>query len=142
MTNIEKLYQSIESEKQRSAWDKGVTKYALELMEQLGEQINDGYFEELDLTESKKVRAALLNGAANWSQYSWGGCSLIYNSDIAERLCSPSELKKTRNGERRPNSREEWLDVQARALFQAANRVCRHIRTLEKSGAISYTTPF
>lgn len=142
MTNIEKLYQSIESEKQRSAWDKGVTKYALELVEQLGEQINGGYFEELDLTESKKVRAALLNGAADWSQYSWGGCSLIYNSDIAERLCNPSELKKTRNGERRSNSREEWLDTQARALFQAANRVCRHIRTLEKSGAISYTVSF
>ena len=142
MTNIEKLYQSIESEKQRSAWDKGVTQYALEMVGQLGEQINGGYFEELDLTESKKVRAALLNGATNWSQYSWGGCSLIYDSDIAERLCNPSELKKTRNGERRPNSREEWLDVQARALFQAANRVCRHIRTLEKSGAISYTVPF
>lgn len=142
MENIEKLYQSIESEKQRSAWDKGVTKYALELVDQLGEQINGGYFEELDLTESKKVRAALLNGAENWSQYSWGGCSLIYDSDIAERLCNPSELKKTRNGERRPNSREEWLDTQARALFQAANRVCRHIRTLEKSGAISYTIPF
>lgn len=142
MTNIEKLYQSIESEKQRSAWDKGVTKYALELVDQLGEQINGGYFEELDLTESKKVRAALLNGAADWSRYSWGGCSLIYDSDIAERLCSPSELKKTRNGERRPNGREEWLDTQARALFQAANRVCRHIKTLEKSGAISYTTPF
>jgi len=142
MTNIEKLYQSIESEKQRSAWDKGVTKYALELVEQLGEQINGGYFEELDLTESKKVRAALLNGAANWSQYSWGGSALIYDGDIAERLCCSSELKKTRNGERRPNSREEWLDVQARALFQAANRVCRHIRTLEKSGAISYTVPF
>jgi hypothetical protein len=142
MENIEKLYQSIESEKQRSAWDKGVTQYALEMVEQLGEQINGGYFEELDLTESKKVRAALLNGAANWSQYSWGGCSLIYDSDIAERLCNPSELKKTRNGERRPNSREEWLDTQARALFQAANRVCRHIRTLEKSGAISYTVPF
>lgn len=142
MTNIEKLYQSIESEKQRSAWNKGVTKYALELVEQLGEQINGGYFKELDLTEPKKVRAALLNGAVNWSQYSWGGCSLIYDSDIAERLCCPSELKKIRNGERRPNSREEWLDTQARALFQAANRVCRHIRTLEKSGAISYTVPF
>lgn len=142
MGNIEKLYQSIESEKQRSAWDKGVTKYALELVEQLGEQINDGYFDELNLPEPKKVRAALLNGAADWSQYSWGGCSLIYDSDIAERLCNPSELKKTRNGERRPNSREEWLDIQARALFQAANRVCRHIRTLEKSGAISYTVPF
>ena len=142
MGNIEKLYQSIESEKQRSAWDKGVTQYALEMVEQLGEHINGGYFEELDLTESKKVRAALLNGAADRSQYSWGGCSLIYDSDIAERLCCPSELKKTRNGERRPNSREEWLDVQARALHQAANRICRHIRTLEKSGAISYTVPF
>lgn len=142
MENIEKLYQSIESEKQHSAWDKGVTQYALEMVEQLGEQINGGYFEELDLTESKKVRAALLNGAADWSQYSWGGCSLIYDSDIAERLCNPSELKKTRNGERRPNSREEWLDTQARALFQAVNRVCRHIRTLEKSGAISYIVPF
>ena len=141
MGNIEKLYQSIESEKQRSAWNKGVTQYALEMVEQLGEQINGGYFEELDLTESKKVRAALLNGAADWSQYSWGGCSLIYDSDIAERLCCPSELKKTRNGERRPNSREEWLDVQARALFQAANRICRHIRTLEKSGDILYEIP-
>ena len=141
MGNIEKLYQSIESEKQRSAWDKGVTQYALEMVEQLGEQISNGYFNELDLSDSKKVRAALLNGAENWSQYSWGGCSLIYDGDIAERLCCPSELKKTRNGERRPNSREEWLDVQARALFQAANRICRHIRTLEKSGDILYEIP-
>lgn len=137
--NIEKLRESIAAEKQRSAWDKGVTQYALELVEQLGEQIDGGYFEELDLTEPKKVRAALLNGAADWSQYSWGGSALIYNGDIAERLCNPSELKKTRNGERRPNSQEEWLDTQARALFQAANRVCRHIRRLEKSGDISYT---
>ena len=141
MTNIEKLYQSIKNEKQRSAWNKGVTEYALELVEQLGEQISNGYFDELDLSDSKKVRAALLNGAENWSQYSWGGCSLIYDGDIAERLCCPSELKKTRNGERRPNSREEWLDVQARALFQAANRICRHIRTLEKSGDILYEIP-
>ena len=141
MTNIEKLYQSIENEKQRSAWNKGVNEYALELVEQLGEQISNGYFDELDLSDSKKVRAALLNGAENWSQYSWGGCSLIYDGDIAERLCCPSELKKTRNGERRPNSREEWLDVQARALFQAANRICRHIRTLEKSGEILYEIP-
>lgn len=129
--NIEKLRESIAAEKQRSAWDKGVTQYALELVEQLREQIDGGYFEESDLTESKKVRAALLNGAADWSQYSWGGCSLIYDGDIAERLCCPSELKKTRNGERRPNSREEWLDVQARALFQAANRVYRHLKMLE-----------
>jgi hypothetical protein len=45
------------------------------------------------------------------------------NEDIAERLCTPSELKKTRHGDRKPNSREEWLDVQARALYQASNRI-------------------
>lgn len=141
MTNIEKLYQSIENEKQRSAWDKGVTEYALEFVDQLAEQIRDGYFDELDLSDPKKVQAALLNGAADWSQYSWSGSALIYDGDIAGRLCTPSELKKTRYGERRPNSREEWLDVQARALYQAANRICRHIRTLEKSGDILYEIP-
>lgn len=141
MTNIEKVYQSIANEKQRSAWDKGVTEYALELVEQLGEQIRDGDFEELDLSDSKKVLEALLNGAANWKQYSWGGCSLIYDCSIAKRLCCPSELRKTHNGERRPNSKEEWLDTQARALYQAANRICRHIRTLEKSGDILYEIP-
>ena len=68
----------------------------------------------------------MLNGAVDWSAYSWGGSSLVYNQDIAERLCSPSGLKRVtnKNGLRDyPNSREHWLDVQARALYQAANRV-------------------
>lgn len=58
--------------------------------------------------------------------------TLIYNSDIAARLCCPSELKRTRNGDRRPNSREEWLDTQARALFQAANRVYKALRSAQE----------
>lgn len=130
--NIEKLRESIAAEKQHSAWDKGVTQYALELVDELAEQIGGGYVDPTELVKSRILRAALLNGAKNWSQYSWGGCSLIYDSDIASRLCCPSELKKTRNGERRPNSREEWLDVQARALYQAANRVYRHLKMSEE----------
>ena len=43
--------------------------------------------------------------------------------DICKRLCSPSEQRKTKNGERKPNANEEWLDVQARALCQAARLV-------------------
>lgn len=129
--NIEKLRESIAAEKQRSAWDKGVTQYALELVDELAEQINDGYVDPTELVKPRALRAALLNGAKDWREYSWGGCSLIYDPDIASRLCCPSELKKTRNGERRPNSREEWLDVQARALHQAANRVYRHLKMLE-----------
>lgn len=130
--NIEKLRESIAAEKQRSAWDKGVTQYALELVDELAEQINGGYVDPTELVKPRALRAALLNGAKDWREYSWGGCSLIYDPDIASRLCCPSELKKTRNGERRPNGREEWLDVQARALFQAANRVYRHLTALVK----------
>ena len=117
---FEKMYAALEERKDRSAWNKGVTLYAFELVEELKERAE---YEGRNPEAGKECREWMLNGAQDWSQYSWGGCSLIYDSDIAERLCCPSELKKTRNGERRPNSREEWLDTQARALYQACNRV-------------------
>lgn len=128
MTIYERMTKELEARKDRSAWQKGVTVYALELVEQLAEAAEGGYIDAYDLTAPRMLRKALLNGADDWSAYSWGGGSLIYNSDIAERLCCPSELKRTRNGERRPNSREEWLDVQARALSQAEARVQRVMR--------------
>lgn len=112
---------------QRSAWGRGVQVYANELLDTLEQAINDGYFDPDDLGAFEIVSSALLNGASDWKQYSWGGFALIYNCDIAARLCSPSELKKTRDGERRPNSREDWLDVQARALYQAARRAVRAV---------------
>ena len=120
MKNYEYIKNKLENRKDRSAWDKGVTIYALELLDEIKEYIDDNGKEPQTMEELKKIA---LNGAENWNKYSWGGCSLIYNADIAERLCTPSELKKTRNGERRPNSREEWLDVQARALRQAYSRI-------------------
>lgn len=123
MTIYERMTKELEARKDRSAWDKGVTVYALELVEQLAEAAESGYIDADDLTAPRMLRKALLNGADDWSAYSWGGCSLIYNYDIAERLCSPSELNRSRGGWRKPNSREEWLDVQARALSQAETRV-------------------
>lgn len=41
-----------------------------------------------------------------------------------------AEVKKTleQRNDRRPNSREEWLDVQARALHQAFRRMYGAIR--------------
>lgn len=109
----------LNTRKDRSAWDKGVTEYATELAESL-----DNWDNQPESIE--ELHEMMLNGADDWKAYSWGGCSLIYNQDIAERLCSPSELKRVtnKNGLRDyPNSREHWLDVQARALYQAANRV-------------------
>ena len=117
--------------KDRSAWKKGVTIYALEILDNLEEQINGGYLTEEIFESPKLLDKAMLNGAKDWNQYSWGGCSLIYDGDIAERLCSPSELKKTRNGERKPNSGEEWLDVQARALSQAVRKIKVAVNTLK-----------
>lgn len=120
---LEKMREALEAMNTRSAWKRGVNAYALELLEELEEAISGGYFDAEDLDAPKLLDRQLLNGASDWAQYSWGGCSLIYNGEIAERLCSPSEFKKTRGGKWRPNSREEWLDVQARALYQAALRV-------------------
>lgn len=115
--DINAITTTIKNSKARSAWDKGVTLYALELLDNL---------RDLPAADSRQeIQKALLNGARDWDEYSWGGCSLIYNGDIAERLCSPSELKRCRGGEWRPNRREEWLDVQARALYQAFRLICR-----------------
>lgn len=125
MKSIDEIRAALEAEKPSSAWGRGVQAYAAELLEEL-EEAAAGDYESLEkITTGAELEKALLNGAQNWSDYSWGGSALIYDGDIAVRLCNPSELKKTRNGERRPNSREEWLDAQARALFQASNRLRR-----------------
>lgn len=102
----------------RSAWNKGVKAYALDLLADLPDEI------PADACHLSKL---LLNGAQDWHEYSYGGCSLVYNGDIAWRLCTPSESRKTGGGERRPNGHEEWLDVQARALSQAAQLIYRSL---------------
>lgn len=126
-STLDKVAAELEAHKDRSAWGRGVNAYALELVEELRER---AAYEGRNPEPGKECREWMLNGAQDWAQYSWGGSSLIYDGDIAERLCTPSELKKTRHGERRPNSREEWLDTQARALYQACNRVARVYRSI------------
>lgn len=104
----------------RSAWDKAVTLYALDLLDDVQEGADN--MERLPLDGAELERWAL-NGASCWEQYSNGGCSICYDADIAARVCTPSELKRTDGGMNAPNSWETWLDVQARALYQACNRI-------------------
>ena len=104
----EQLIKAIETTSARSAWKKGVKNYAIDL---------------LDGLEGEVTRENLLNGARDWSHYSYGGSALIYDTDIAEALCSPSELKKCNGGDWQPSKRETWLDVQARALSQACRLI-------------------
>lgn len=126
MFTINDIKMELEKRNDRSAWNQGVTEYALDLLDALEE--NREYESKDMYVHPIEVESELLNGAKDWAQYSWGGCSFIYNWDIATRLCCPSELERNRNGERRPNRNEEWLDVQARALYQAAQRIKRIAR--------------
>lgn len=118
---IARMAEAIIAAPARSAWARGVRAYAAELCGNLRRAAT--YAAEAGtpspLTDRETVRAALLNGARDWSEYSWGGCALIYDGHIAARVCTPSELRRTHGGQRDPNPRETWLDVQARALYQA-----------------------
>ena len=118
----ELLIKELLKKKGSSAWKRGVLEYAVEMLEAI---------DPCDLTE-KNCKEAVLNGAMNFNEYSWGGCSLIYDYDIAKRLCTPSEYKRKKGGELNPNSREQWLDTQARALYQAYILIKSTIRELER----------
>jgi len=111
MKTKQEIAAAIEEIKTRGAWQTAVKTYALELLEEMGGEFS---------------AAKILNGAENWHAYSYGGCSLIYDADIAKRLCSPSELKRKRGGVLAANARDSWLDCQARALAQAARLIARH----------------
>ena len=118
MTKIE-LIAAISASKARSAWAKGVKWYALKLVE-------ESYKQDTDIVN---VRLSVyLNGAETWKEYSYGGCALVYDYDIAKLLCTPSELKKTDFGHKQPNSSLTWLDVQARALYEAHRLIAELIK--------------
>ena len=122
---IARMAEIITATPARSAWARGVRAYAAELCGNLRGAAT--YAVETGtpspLADRETVRAALLNGARDWSEYSWGGCALIYDGHIAARVCTPSELRRTHGGQRDPNPGEAWLDVQARALCQAGAAV-------------------
>lgn len=126
---MKKALKSLGSRTDRSAWNRGVTLYARELLADVVENVEHAYC-AVPQTRAEFERAAL-NGAETWGEYSCGGSSLIYDCDIAERLCAPSELKKKRGGELNPSSRKTWLDTQARALLQAARRAWNAVRAAE-----------
>ena len=97
-----------------SAWAKGVFQYELDMIE----NIND-YYENIDIVDIREFKSLCLNGGTDFYMLSKSGCYLVYDGDIAKRLCNNTELKRTKNGKKQPNKFETWLDVQGRALYQA-----------------------
>ena len=111
----------------RSAWKRGVKEYTDELLDSLEEMAQ--IYKRLPKDENE-LESWLLKGSMNWDYYSYRGYSLKSNRQIAERLCTPSELKKKDGGRLAPNSQESWLDVQTRALRQACIRIKIKFRLL------------
>nr|DAH29560.1 MAG TPA: hypothetical protein [Caudoviricetes sp.] len=110
-------------EKPRSAWARGVNNIAMDIANDIVVEAdgNDApHFYSVD-DFSKHFYGVSLREAVD------GGSFLIYDTDIAENFCTPSELKRTKNGEYNPNRSETWLDVMYRGAYQAI----RHIITLQ-----------
>lgn len=59
--------------------------YALDLIRNLECWVKQRQLDDF-LNNSNVLRKLLLDGAENWTEYSEGGCSLIYNEDIIERI--------------------------------------------------------
>ena len=113
----------------RSAWNRAVKAYALELLDSVEvEEIENAPQYGNDRTgRTSGLRPVLINGARTWLEYSEGGCSLVYDDEIAERCCSPSQYQRSNEGRKVMLRGRSWLEVQAWALNQAARHLCyRH----------------
>lgn len=110
-----------EQEKARGTYQKAIYQYAFELVD----NIADNYIttaEELEHLESiANLKERALNGATNWKQYSWGGCSLCYNYEILRRLFCLSIVKKYENAD--VVRGRHLLDYQADALAEAFGKI-------------------
>lgn len=113
------LIKQIEQWNPRSAWYKGVKGLMFILVDNAQEHKNIEFDDLINIVNSPQD----LHKCADLLSY--GGCLLIDDGDIAEMLCTPSVLKKKKYGLLQPNSRENWLDFQARACYQALRRLKR-----------------
>lgn len=107
----QELLEKIQALKTRGALGAGRKEYALELVKTL---------ECTDVPRNKKeLEKLLLNGAKDWEQYSYGGCSLIYDEDICSRICTERVQKRKHYGELQPDGGRTWLDLQSAVLGEA-----------------------
>lgn len=118
---VKDIIQKLESfETPRSAWKRGVLYYALYILT------------KFELETEIESETDLLNGAYDWWHASYSGCFNVNDEVIALSLCNKSELRRTNYGKRKPNRDETWLDVQARALFQASQLILSIMKNPQK----------
>lgn len=104
----------LEGKKVRQGWQTGVKQCAFEIL---------GHFDEEETFPHTKLEKKLLNGADSWEQYSYGGCALIYDYDIAKIFCTEKGFERCDHGAKKIGTKENWLDVQARGLREASRLI-------------------
>lgn len=150
---LEELKKELETRqnKSRSAWDKGVYSYAVEMVENIQ---NDSIMSQEQDAEKHDVSDFVnhvdgrgISMSDFWTMdarikvhrlcdsSSWGGNFDIYDGSIVERLCTPSEIRRYNSGRMQngPTSRERWMDTQTRAINSAIFRIHGIIRDNIKS---------
>ena len=121
--------QSKQPNQSNSVYKRCVNDLAVELLETIESDVLElPTFDGLlfDNSYGLAVEKLLLNGARDWSQYSFGGCALVYNQDLERALLPPCRWGRYGG---------EWLlNYQAKALKGAYRNVLnalKHVGALE-----------
>lgn len=79
-----------------------------------------------------------LNGAQSYDELSRSGNYYIYDEDVAKQLATDSERRYSKKDGTLlpPNGSEDWLAVQGRALYQAAELCIEAIQALQQRSGI------
>ena len=96
----------------KNAQERGICHYASDLLEEQADRT---------CTDHYPVEKDLLNGAANWYSYTWGGCGLTNDEDICRMFFSPSQQKVKKYGNLPPHKGGNWLDFEAQMAMKAKN---------------------
>lgn len=132
VNNIQAVINEVEKAKARSAWNRGVKAYALDILASFEESRQ--WCEENGESVPELDEVTALNGASDWSAWAYGGCGLVYDSVITERLCTPSELRKLQyktGAMKQPAPCTNWIDIEARAARQAWRMIAEAVRKVE-----------
>lgn len=101
------------SKSERSYWSRGVASLIRDYAEEVLQE-HDG-----EIVSARDFYKLWNCGADSLREAVYGGCFDVWNYDIEKRLCTPSELKKSNEGTRRPNKNKNWFDVEIEAMYQA-----------------------
>lgn len=130
---LSKIQYLAESRLHGIAWESGVRKYIKEILAKAIE-LSGGKISTIKSVQD--FRKFLLCNMRDARQYSKSGLSLTASDDIELRLCTLSELQKCIKGYGEPSSKEDWFEVQTRAIQQAIELLVEAYHTF-----IQFTAP-